>query len=1498
MTDQIAASEGARPDGRFVHLHNHTEYSLLDGMGRIADVVAAAASDGQPACAITDHGTLGGAWAFAHACREARTPAGTSVKPIIGMEAYVAGDRFNPAGSNVGAKSDDAVYQHLTLLATSPEGFRNLVILNNSAQESTHRKPLMDYDLLAAHHQGLICLTGCIGGPVAGPLGRSNMKAARKALARLVDALADQDRDGAALARHRLLSVLDDDHQERVAAMLPRLAPGREPEATRANLEDLLARIEYEGLQVARANLTRIVEAFGRDNVYVELMDHDIDVERWSLPRLVSLADEYGLPVVVTNDCHHVAEHHHGAHDVWLGMQTLKKPGQNLRTVPSVAELEQAWADPGSDEHRHWTSLGFRPGSHGEVTDLDRRKTRFSFDGHGHHVRTEAEMRDLHPTIAAWQDGCDNTIAIAERCAAWVLPERKPRLPRFSVPEGFDGSDDYLRHLTVAGAKERWGAKTPADVRERIDHELATISAMGVSDYFLITHDIIDWARSDRGYPTEEHPKGVPGAKKPILTGPGRGSASGSAVSFALGIVDVDPLKYALLFERFLEAGRTDLPDIDLDFEKDRAPEIVEYWRRVYGKSRVARVGTYQMSRSKAAVKAVARMVDEAEVGALLANAIPSVGGKPLPLDVVLDESVEDGERFREIVSSDPVAASIVETARIIEGTVANAGIHACAVIVSPFDLFDFIPMRLKTPPRGSAGDEKVWVTEWTGTELADLGMLKNDVLAIRNLDILSLAGEIASDVAGTDVSPFTVPDPDDPTAEGVAEAYRLIAEGHTQGMFQLASGGMTKLAANVKPTNLDDLTALVALYRPGPLAAGSHEHYADRKFGREAAGVDHLTTDPDEAAVIGPVLAPTHGLLCYQEQVMQLGGAMCGWDAGKRNKLRKAVGKKDKSIMDAMGRMFLADAVVETFDDDGNPTSMAFSRKTAERVWHDIKGTGSYAFNKSHAAAYGKLAFSTAWFKANHQAAFDAALLSYTEGADDRLPILQALASEGLRVVAPDVNRGRVRTWVSGNREVMLGLGEIRDVSAWAEQIVAERKENGEFTSASDVAARVRKVVTLDDGTQKVSSIPSNVMVALAESGALDSFGSRAGQVAGLWAEGVDTSWVPEWADAERSARERHRLGLSLTVNPLRGNRDVVQSQVKVLRDQWDRPLGRGAVTVGRALDMASERRQDVVVVGTVASWKLRPFRGSRMATMTLEGLAGEVLSVTLWPDKVEDLLPSFEPSVSDVVAVSGQLVRRERRQEVRTDDAFGGDDDELSGVGEDDAGDVVVESSVVTELYPSKMWRIVLPSTPEPELPPPAALDLASALVAGRAAAIPPVPGADPRVAPARTRRMASDPAPVVATPSVAPSSKVEEGHVVPPAEDRVVVALPWWPSQAMVKVEWHPSLTDSPSMMRSSPGWKVMGSMLAQVTKVVVGRGMALCGMVNVAGRDMPLYLWVPAEGQEATSAEFDRIASSLRFSRLPRLSFLVGRPADDQMPSTRSEEGVDSIGREGS
>ncbi|PPF23115.1 DNA polymerase III subunit alpha [Rathayibacter rathayi] len=1120
MTDAASPS-------RYVSLHTHSEHSELDSLAKISDLFARTAELGQPALAITDHGTLGGLW-------KAQKAADLhGVKLIPGIEAYLAiGDRFQHnqvelADGELADDSDDSAaaaddeagghdengepkpakartktkkYEHLTLLAVSETGWRNLVRINNAAQKTKWGKyARIDYALVKQHAEGVVILSGCLGGPILGPLSRG-------------------------------------DYSQ------------------------------------AEANLLKMIATVGRENVYIEVMEHGIESESAILHLAAQLAQEYGIPLVATNDSHHTHAHDADAHDAWLAVSTKAL-----------------------------------------VSD----QKRYRFSGTGYHHRSEEEMLDLRPE-AWWAEAIANTMLVADRVEGRILPRPTPKLPAFPTPDGLSGNLRYYHHLVTQGAIARYGDLTlRPDVRARLNEELAIIRDAGFIDYFLIVQDVVAWARANS-----------------ILVGPGRGSGAGSITAYCLGITGLCPLENSLLFERFLEPGRPDFPDFDVDFEALRRADILDYLQRKWGPKSVALIGAFGSAKTKQALKSAARVLEAGSVGDKLAKVVPIAGGNPFTFAQLEDLTLGEADPFRDqLAKLGEKGEDVVALARQFAGTVSGVSIHACGVIVSDLDLTDLIPLRI---------DSKTgrWVSQWDSKDVEAFGLLKLDILSLRNLDIAHQAITFIYEQTGEQLDFDRMPHPNTQGDPRVDAAFRTIREGRTAGLFQLESPKMTELAQDVGPTNLRDLSALVALFRPGPLSAGMDQHYARRKNGRDAVDYSIFTDDPREQDVIASVLGDTFGTCIFQEQLMSLGRVMAGFDVDARGLLRRAVGKKDKVKMAEVGQMFIAGCVQDFRDPiTGEITSPAMSERTALVMWEAMKGSGEYLFNASHSAAYAQLAYITAYLKANWPAAYGAAILAVTEKPEKRQQALRSLPEEGIEVLAPDVNRSGAHSRPEGPTSVRLGLKEIKGVGDSGERIARVREESGKlFTSLTDVANRVRQGGSAADGSDSLKYLPTNHLEGLVEAGALDEFGPRMGQhaTARIAKTGNDILPPPiEWGYLERSARQRQRLLVSLGTHPLIQLHDEV-SAWRHHREAGGRSFHMRASAVE---EVPNEDGASVTVLGLLGRYAEKPYRGGQMAGLTIEGPRASVEAV-MWNDTVEATkMAGTMPNIGGVLAVSARV-------------------------------------------------------------------------------------------------------------------------------------------------------------------------------------------------------------------------------------------------------------------
>ena len=1088
----------------FASLHTHSEHSELDSTAKISELFKRAAELGQTALAVTDHGTLSGLWKAQQAADA------NGVKLIPGIEAYLAiGDRFDRNAVDVieDGRTKTKKYEHLTLLAESEAGWANLVAISNESQLSKWGKHArVDYPLIAENRAGLIILTGCLGGPILGPLSRG------------------------------------DDKQ-------------------------------------AEANLVEIIETVGRENVFIEIMEHGIALESVILPAAAALAAKYSIPLVATNDSHHTHADGAGAHDAWLAVST-----------------KTTLTDP----------------------------TRYQFHGTGYHLRSEAEMLELRPE-AWWAEAVANTAIVADRIAARVLPRPNPKLPAFPTPTGFVSNLAYFKHLVREGAVARYGplADRP-DVTARLNEELHIIRDAGFTEYFLIVHEVVSWARSQG-----------------ILVGPGRGSAAGSLTAYALGITGICPLDNDLLFERFLEPGRPDFPDIDVDFESLRRGDVLDHLEELWGSRSVSLIGSFSAAKTKRALQDAARVLDAGALGRTLSAVVPSDGGNPYSFDRLFDLADGSSAEFRtQYAAGGDIATKVVALAREFADTVNGSSIHACGVIVSDLDLRAIIPQRIDS----TTGR---WISAWDSKDVEGFGLLKLDVLSIRNLDVAAQAIRFIEETTGEHLDFDNLPHPDSVGNDRVTAAWNLLRDGRTAGIFQMESAKMTELARQVQPASLTDLSAVVALFRPGPLSAGMDQHFARRKNGQEQIDYGIFTDDTAEQAVIAQVLGATYGTFVFQEQLMHLGRDMAGFTVGQRGELRKAVGKKDKVKMAHVGEMFVAGAVVETRDPSGVVTSPAFSRATAERMWEQMKGSGSYLFNASHSAAYAQLAFITAFLKANWPAEYGAAILAVTDGDEKRIAALRALPEEGIEILAPDVNLSGVHSRPEGRTAVRLGLSEIKNVGTAGELIVAVRDAAGRpFASFNAVVDQVRKGGVQSAGSEDLGYLPSNQVEALIEAGALDEFGPRMGlfTIARV-AKGAPELAVPaiEWGYLERSARQRAVLLVSIGEHPLRHVQQDVRAW-RSIRTVGDLEFSAAAIPVTSIPDVDGT---PVTTIGILSRMSEKAYKRGRLANVTIEGSSGSIDAV-LWDETLSaSKYAGVIPPIGGLIAVTGRVTIREFEQE-----------------------------------------------------------------------------------------------------------------------------------------------------------------------------------------------------------------------------------------------------------
>jgi len=1003
----------------FVHLHVHTEYSMLDGAAKNGKLIAEVERLGMPAVAMSDHGNMFGAYEFQQIGKK------SGVKPIIGIEAYVAPEsRFHkkqvfwaPGGQRVASSdgeggkdvSGGGRYTHMTMWAENAEGLRNLFRLSSLASmEGYYMKPRMDRELIAANAKGIIATTGCPSGEVQ-----------------------------------------------------TRLRLGQFDEAIKA--------------------ASAYQDIFGKENYFLELMDHGLDIERSVREDLLRVAKQLGIPLLATNDSHYVTEDQADAHD-------------NLLCV-GVGKNKD---DP----------------------------NRFKFNGSGYYIKTAEEMRELFRELP---EACDNTLAIGERIQPYdEVFTYVDRMPQFDVPEG-ETQASWLRHKIAEGLPRRYGDNPSQEVLDRIELEMGVISPMGFDAYFLVVADICQYAR-DNGIPV----------------GPGRGSAAGSIVAYLTRITELDPLEHDLLFERFLNPERINPPDVDIDFDDRQRDQMVRYVTEKYGEAYTAQVNTFGTIKAKAAVKDANRILGYPfSMGDRITKAMPpDVMGKGVPLYALFDEThprYSEGGEIRAMYENEPDVRKIIDTGKGIEGLTRGTGVHAAAVILSSAPLLDLIPLHKRDK-------DGVIITGFSYPQCEEMGLIKMDFLGLRNLGIIDHAIKIIKANRGIEVDTEKIAI-DDPVT------YDLLARGDTLGVFQLDGGPMRALLKLMKPTEFADISAVSALYRPGPMGMNSHTNYALRKNAQQEITPIH----PELEEPLKEVLGPTYGLIVYQEQVQRAAQVLAGYSLGQADLLRRAMGKKKKEVLEQEFVPFHAGCQERGYSDEA-----------IQAVWDVLVPFAGYAFNKSHSAAYGLVSYWTAYLKANYPAEYMAALLTSVSDDKDKMAIYLAECRRlGIKILSPDVNESVVDFTAVGD-SVRFGLKAVRNVGVPViESLVKSRSEKGKYTSFADFLDKVELVVCNKrtvDSLIKAGAFDSlehtrQSLVAVCET-AIDSVTSLKKQQAigqdDLFGS-MDTSDESpgigldftlddrEWPRKHLLSLEREMLGLYVSSHPLDGaehilsrNRDV----------------------------------------------------------------------------------------------------------------------------------------------------------------------------------------------------------------------------------------------------------------------------------------------------------------------------------------------------------------------
>ena len=1079
------SSSAALKPSDFVHLHNHTFHSVLDGLTKIHDLVDKVKELGMEAAAVTDHGTMSGILDYYKTAKKA------GIKPIIGIETYVATrSRFDRDPGK------DKQRFHLTVLAMNNTGFHNLMKLSTRANlEGMYYKPRIDHELLEELNEGLIVLSGCASGEIG-------------------------------------VALKEDDYDR------------------------------------AREIAKWYKSIFG-DRYYLELQDHGHpksnthwDVQEKINEGLINLSKELDIEMVVTCDGHYLTHEYQDAHEILLCVGTGSYLSDEKRM--SLKDFELHLTDP-RDIIDHWGE---------EFPEVIR-----------------------------------NTKKIADRCDVEIELGRI-LIPKYPLPDG-ENEHSYLLRLTYQGLLQRYNGaskeeaekldpdeiipKLSDEVRERAKMELGVMGNMGYEGYFLIVQDFINWGKSQG-----------------IVFGPGRGSAAGSIVAYALNITDLDPLKYGLLFERFLNPDRISMPDIDVDIQDTRRDEVIEYCAKKYGEDHVSNIATFGKMFGRMAVRDVARVLEVpyAESDRLAKLVPPPSQGRHIPLSVSIKEDAD----LRNEYENNPTAKEVLDYAIQLEGTIRSHGVHACGVVIAPDTLVNYIPLEM--------AQKGVVATQFPMGEVEELGLLKMDFLGLSNLTIINNAMRIIRKAYKKEINLSELPLDDKKT-------YELFQRGDTTGVFQLESAGMKRYLRGLKPTTFEDIIAMVALYRPGPMQF--IDSFIRRKHGEEE--ITYLHSGMKNS------LKNTYGILVYQEQFMQISKEWCGFTGGQADTLRKAVGKKKIDLMKKVKPEFVEGAIKV-----GGAT-----KEIAETFWTQLEEFANYCFNKSHAACYGLIAYWTAYLKAHYPDAFMAALMTSDHDDTDRLAIeITECKHMGISVLSPDVNESFVEFAVVPNEnKIRFGMSAVKGVGVGAVEEVLRAREDGPFTSVEDFARRVStskfnrkawesliKSGAFDDmgdrsdllfNLDSITSFASKLQKEAA-SGQTNLFGMLGGDDAASVQSTLHLQKAPvKHDDKERLMWERELLGLYISAHPLDRYETYLSEQTQPLTQlvpEYDSRM----MTVGG-------------IISTVRTIVTKS--GSKMAFVGIEDKFGEG-EIIVFPNLYEKVGAKLVQDA--VIRVSGKNSARDR--------------------------------------------------------------------------------------------------------------------------------------------------------------------------------------------------------------------------------------------------------------
>ncbi|MET7750239.1 DNA polymerase III subunit alpha [Micromonospora sp. NPDC005367] len=915
-----------------------------------------------------------------------------------------------------------------------------------------------------------------------------------------------------------------------------------------------------EALKVAGA----YQDIFGKENYYLELMDHGLDIEKRVRDGLIELGRKLDIPPVITNDSHYTREDQAEAHDVLLCVQTAS----NI-------------ADP----------------------------NRFRLEGGGYYIKSADQMRAVNSS-ELWLEGCRNTLLVAEKVDPAGMFEFHNLMPRFPVPDG-ETEESWFRKETFAGLHRRYPNGIPEGHVKQAEYELGVIVQMGFPSYFLVVADFIQWAKNQG-----------------IAVGPGRGSAAGSLVAYALGITDLDPIPHGLIFERFLNPERVSMPDVDIDFDERRRGEVIKYVTDKWGEDKVAQIATFGTIKAKAAIKDSARVLGfPYAVGDRITKAMPpAVMGKDIPLTGIFDPKhpryAEAGE-IRGLYESDPDVKKVIDTAKGIEGLIRQTGVHAAGVIMSAEPIIDHIPLMRRDA-------DGAIITQFDYPTCESLGLLKMDFLGLRNLTIIDDAVKNIELNHGKKLDLLTLPLDD-------KIAYELLARGDTLGVFQLDGGPLRSLLRMMKPDNFEDISAVIALYRPGPMGADSHTNYALRKNGLQEVTPIH----PELEEPLREILAPTYGLIVYQEQVQRAAQILAGYSLGQADLLRRAMGKKKKEILDKEFVPFR----------DGC-RARGYSDEAIQAVWDVLVPFAGYAFNKAHSAAYGLVSYWTAYLKAHYPAEYMAGLLTSVGDDKDKMALyLSECRRMRIQVLPPDVNTS-AGPFTPVGKDIRFGLAAVRNVGAnVVASIMRCRDEKGAYTDFYDFLSKVEAVVcnkktieslikagafdSLGHSRKGLLQVHADAIDAYADvkrkeaTGQYDLFGAGFGDVETTASATVmPVISESEWDKRDKLAFEREMLGLYVSDHPLFGLEHILNAAadttIAALAEE-------GAVPDGAVVTLA----------GILSGVQRRVTKqGRAWASATLEDLAGGVEAL-FFPNTYEVIGQYIAEDA--IVVVKGRVDRRD---------------------------------------------------------------------------------------------------------------------------------------------------------------------------------------------------------------------------------------------------------------